>query len=167
MSAARIAVRSAALSFRAWITLVSSCPALGACDPFPSRELTLADCKTRNLHSVESCRGHDDSFQECRYYFRAIGSGDGSWCGSLAQSAQPEGATTRCDLSKAASWSRVNCASVGFAGDVDCYRCAQSAPEASRVYVQAYTRNCLRGAEQVTCNVPMDKARTELGVTTL
>jgi hypothetical protein len=134
-----------------------------SCDP-SSRTLSGDDCKARKLTHVDDCSGKDESFQECHFYFRALGSPDQSWCKSMPRIATPEPANLPvCDFSKPSSWSRVSCSSYNITGAGGCYACTVDEPESSRTYVYAYSTDCLRGVEQVTCNFDPHEASKQLG----
>jgi hypothetical protein len=146
-----------------WLLVAAA--AATACSWFGERDLQRSDCKTKSLRSVDFCRGHDSSWQECRYCFRAIGKADPAWCRELATKALVP--ADPCTFADAATWSPIACDVVGFQEDARCYTCTQPGPEMSRIYVQAYDRDCLRGAEQVTCNLPVGHVANELGAYTL
>jgi hypothetical protein len=128
------------------------------------RKLTEQDCHTKKLESVDACNGLDDGFQECHFYFRALGTPNRDWCTRLQTSARtPEQGPMRCDFDKPETFTRVECATHGVFGNVDCYMCGAAATEATKAYVYAYRKDCSRGLEQVTCNVRAEVAATKLG----
>lgn len=135
-----------------------------SCNPL-SRTLSGDDCKTRKLTHVDNCSGLDSGFQECRFYFRASGSPERPWCKSMSQIAKADADAhlPTCDFSKPTSWSRVSCSSYNIVGAGGCYACIVDEPESRRTYLYAYTPDCARGIEQVTCNFDPHEASAKLG----
>lgn len=66
-------------------------------------------------------------------------------------------------MDRPSSWSRVSCSDYRISGDAHCYRCAESTREAHKIYVYAYTKDCERGLELVTCNYDPLEATKRLG----
>jgi hypothetical protein len=125
---------------------------------YGSRSLALGDCRTRKLTAVESCRGEDSSFQECHYYFRAVGTPDHAWCRALLAAADRPREPTACDFRSPSRWAEVECRRYGLARFDRCFLCFEGEMEASRAYAYAYDDLCNHGAEQVTCNVDPSEA---------
>jgi len=142
------------------LLFTTSCDLLGG-----ARGLSDTDCKPRHLNAMHSCTGTDSSFQECQFYFRATGVPDHNWCASVTKSsAQELSALSECDLAHPESWSRVRCAHYGILGAALCYGCiSDDHHETRKTYVYAYSSDCSRGLEQVTCNVDPIRASQALG----
>jgi len=139
--------------------------ALAGCEPlFGSRKLGSSDCKPRKLTRVARCTGESTGFQECRFYFRAVGEPDGAWCEALVSSARQQAERrSECDFANAASFQKLDCARFGITGTANCYGCVVTGADESRGYVYAYSADCRRGVEQVTCNFDDDKVAKLLG----
>jgi hypothetical protein len=125
-----------------------------------SRRLGAGDCHPRKLTAIESCRGQDSSFQECLFYFRALGTPDLAWCraalGATGRSEEP----TACDFESPSKWGEVDCRRYGLAAFDRCFQCRTGELEASQTYTYGYDHGCTRAVEQVTCNVdPLEAGR--------
>ena len=142
------------------------CAGAVACDPTLHR-LSGADCKARRLARVDACAGEDESFQECKFYFRASGVPERSWCEALPSAPPSGGALPRCDWSAPAAWAPVSCALYNVHGAARCFGCFDSGAEASKTYMYAYDAHCDRGIEQVTCNFDPGQAGSKLGAAKL
>jgi hypothetical protein len=134
-----------------------------ACDLSSSKRLELSDCRARKLIRTDTCKGRDEGFQECRFYLRAGGVPNRSWCEELASSAHPSTSELpECDFDKPAAWAKVNCGIYRLPGKLTCYACVASKREAQRTYVYGYDAACSHGFEQVTCNYDPVRAGIEL-----
>jgi hypothetical protein len=150
----------------------------GCCKPLFGAKLSGDECRPRALSKMDSCEGEDESWQECRFYFRATGVPETQWCESLAKTARKdplwdqsnaardcvndeECAWNACD--DVSSWRRVRCVPYGLVGGWTCYECNDGYAETFKTYVYAYNDDCTRGAEQVTCNFDPLNAAQNLG----
>jgi hypothetical protein len=118
-----------------------------------ARRLSTTDCRARKLIRTDHCVGFDDSWIECKYYFRARGVPDRGWCQALAAiSRAPASALPQCDFAAAGAWAPVSCAEYRFDSALRCFGCREGGNENNRTYVYAYDAACAVGIEQVTCN---------------
>ncbi len=149
-----------AVGAAAAVLLVANAGPLGR-----SRQLWLRDCRPRKLATMDTCRGQDSSFQECRYYLRATGTPDVAWCRAMLAAADRPEEPTACDLESPRSWAVVDCGRYGLSAFDRCFLCVTGEPEARRTYVHGYDRRCTEAAEQVTCHVdPVEAGRLLSGM---
>ena len=127
-----------------------------------TRRLSGSDCRPRKLLQLDRCDGVDETWQECRFYFRAYGTADRAWCQALA-AAQSGPQLPRCDFKDPSAWQRVTCADLAFPADYACYACLMGSGENDKVYVHGYDAACERSIEQVTCNFIQADVARELG----
>ena len=130
--------------------LFTSLLILLACESDPTRGL----CYPKHIDPMTKCQGSNTSFQECRYYFRATGMPDQSWCRGIQQNSRQYTELPECDFSTPNSWGKVSCTPYGLDSALLCFGCSVNRPEAAQTYIYAYDEACSTGIEQVTCNIP-------------
>ena len=119
--------------------------------PVVKEKLPIA-CKPKKMSKQGECVGEDNSFTECRFFFRVFGVPESQWCMQLKEQAASDIPVPACDFDNPQKWAKVSCSAYQFNEALDCYACNISQLESNRSYVYAYNSDCSKGIEQVTCN---------------
>ncbi|QRN92909.1 hypothetical protein JRI60_27245 [Archangium violaceum] len=125
------------------------------------RRLDPSACRTP-LKETHGCHGWDDSFTECRFFFRAEGVPARELCERFLREptsgapAQSEGDASSCIYADERGWTRVDCERLGLGADFTCFYCRQAKHEASNEFLQAFSPECERGVILRSCNVSLE-----------
>lgn len=121
-----------------------------------------SDCET-GLARTDRCRIRDNSFQECRYVFEAIGVPSKKMCAALTQATAdgPPQGVDDCDYQNPAHWKGVACPLARYPGQ-ECYECRTSRLERAVEVVAFVAPGCDAATIIGTCNWPISEAMTEL-----